>query len=226
MRALPMAMVLAATAALAAMPACWREPAGRTWDFDEEADQAEARDFLAKWSALEKRADPSSLLDRSRLALQALSTGLWRKVPGLNGPALQTQGLQDAERAAAAQPESPAPLRLIAAFQARAGNLAAARGAACRAADLAPRDADALESCGDLLRACGDGGEAVQRYRAAVLSSTSREQQFALLEQIERTSLTPLADLNTLPSELVAQWRLSQAAQASRGKGLFEHLGR
>jgi len=211
---------MAGSAALLTAAACLREPAGPTWDWDEEADQAEARAFTERWTALNERSDPGALLARSALALDALEHGLAWRVPGANRAALAAQGLQDAQKAAAALPEDPRPQRLIAGYLMRRGDLAQATQAACKAADLAPRSADDQEACGDLLKQTGDAAAAVQRYKAAIVSSADRGQQLELIQRIEQTSLSPAADLETVPRELVDQYK--EVARPRRPPPSFE----
>ena len=198
------------SATLLVVAACLREPAGATWDFDEEADQAEAKAFTERWAALNAKNDPASMLARSALALDALDHGLAYKVPGLSRASIAAQGLQDAQKVAAEMPNDPRPQRLLASFLARSGDLVGAVKAACSAADLAPRNANDQEHCGDLLKQTGDAASAVQRYKAAVAASADRGQQFELIHRIESTSLTPAADLETVPRELVDQYRAHQ----------------
>jgi hypothetical protein len=199
------------SATLLSVAACMREPAGPTWDWDQEADQAEAKAFTERWSALNARNDPPALLARSTLALDALGHGLAYRVPGLSRESLAAQGFQDAQKAAAALPADPRPQRLLAGYLSRSGDVAGAARAACSAADLAPREAGDQEDCGDLLKQAGDGAGAVQRYKAAILASADRRQQFELIHHIEQTSLTPAADLESLPKDLVDQYRAHQS---------------
>lgn len=197
---------------------CLREPAGPTWDWDAEADEAEARAFLARWKTLNAKDDAASQLGRAALALEALQGGLSRKLPGLQSETLAAQGRQDAAKAAAAAPQDPRAWRLVSAYAAREGDLATATQAACKASDLAPKAADDAQTCGDLLARGGDAAGAVQRYRQAFQASADREQQFELLDRIQKTSLTPSTDLEALPKEVVDQYKAHRGVHRNMEK--------
>ena len=203
-----------ALVALAVAGGCSRAFNGPLEDLDLELNRADAHAFLERWHALAEQKTPGAAVARANLALDALESGQAERLPGLTAGQLEAQGRGNAERAAQESPGDPAAWRVLALYSFRRGGCPAAVQAACKAADLAPRSADDQESCGDMLREEGDAVGAVTRYKAAFVASTDREQQFELIERISATSLSPATDVQSLPPEVVAQYR--QALEQAR----------
>ncbi len=210
-----------ALVALVVASGCSRPLNGPLESVDAELDQADAQAFLQRWHALANQKTKDSAVRRANLALEALESGQAERLPGLTAEQLEASGRADAEHAAQKSPDDPAAWRVLALYQFREGGAAAAAQAACKAADLAPRSADDQESCGDMLGEEGDAVGAVTRYKAAFVASTDREQQFELIERIGATSLTPATDVESLPPEVLAQYRQAQE-QARREEPRLE----
>lgn len=198
--------------------ACARQPAGPTVDFDSGLDAAEARAFCERWLALAAKETPAAALERARLVLAAPPAQVLDKSPCGTVRDLLIKGAEDARRAARELGGDPEAWRVLGAYRLElAHDIKGAAEAACRAAELGAQDALYREGCGDALRLLGDGAGAVREWKAAILASIDREQQFDLIEKIQATSQQPATDIASLPPEVVDQYRQQRKHAKPRG---------
>ena len=120
---------------------------------------------------------------------------------------------RDAEQLTRDAPDNPTGWAVLAEQRRATGDTRGVVDAACRAATLLPSNAAYLEACGDAHRDAGNAVAAVEQWRRSILVSTDREQQFDLLDRISQTSLQPETDVQSLPPELVDQYRVWKWAQ-------------
>jgi len=175
--------------------------------FDERLDSAEAASFCQRWTELAALNTPEAALEKARIGINPPTTGVLEYATCVTREQLLAAGRQGAEQAVGQLPQNAEAWHVLAADRLKADDTPGASQAACRAAELAPSSADLREECGDYLLAAEQGLQAVEQWKSAFLISTDREQQFALIEKIERTSPQPQTDVSSLAPEIVAQYQ-------------------